>query len=121
MPESARSDEHRLSLPSRAGDPLAIRPGRIQASADRVRPSADRRDAASRQRLLRRVEMEYVEMPGLCLTLPQAKRLFVLRDDICVRVLGSLEASGVLRRNEQGAFVFTGDRVRRQPGQVRAD
>lgn len=62
------------------------------------------------QELLRRIESEYREMPGLRLSLPQARRLFALRDDICVRVLTTLADRGVLRRDANGAYVLNGDR-----------
>ena len=44
------------------------------------------------------MEVEYHEMPGLSLTLAQAKRLSGLRDDICARLLTTLIERAVLRR-----------------------
>jgi hypothetical protein len=64
----------------------------------------DRRDDTSRQRLLGRVRSEFIEMRGLTLTLPQARRLFNLREDICTRVLRALVCAGVLRQRRDGAF-----------------
>lgn len=49
-------------------------------------------------------------MPGLSLTLAQAKRLFGLRDDICARVLTTLIDRAVLRRDPNGAYVVNGHR-----------
>jgi hypothetical protein len=37
-----------------------------------------------------RLQAEFVEMPGLRLTLPQASRLFHLERTVCERVLGTL-------------------------------
>lgn len=37
-----------------------------------------------------RIQAEFVEMPGLRLTLPQASRLFHLERTVCERVLGTL-------------------------------
>lgn len=59
-------------------------------------PARDRRDPHTRERLQRRVRSEFDEMPGLILTLAQAVRLFGIRPDICIRVLGELIAEGLL-------------------------
>ena len=56
----------------------------------------DRRDRETRERLLQRVRSEFDDMPGLILTLVQAVRLFGLRKDVCIRVLGELDAEGLL-------------------------
>ena len=64
----------------------------------------DRRNELSRQRLLGRVHGEFLEMRGLTLTVPQARRLFNLREDICARVLGTLVGDGVLRARPNGSF-----------------
>jgi hypothetical protein len=56
----------------------------------------DRRDASSRERLLQRVRGEFRDMPGLVLTLPQAGRLFGLREDICARALATVMQEGLL-------------------------
>jgi hypothetical protein len=55
-----------------------------------VHPNTDRRSLASRRALRARLLAEFVEMPGLRVTLRQASRLFALRADICRRVLGEL-------------------------------
>jgi hypothetical protein len=64
----------------------------------------DRRNDASRQRLLGRVRSEFLEMRGLKLTAAQARRLFNLREDICTRVLDTLVLNGVLRQRADGTF-----------------
>ena len=59
------------------------------------------------QDLHRRIQAEFVEMPGLKLTLPQASRLFNLERTVCERVLGTLVDRRVL--SHSGAmFVRSG-------------
>ena len=55
--------------------------------------------------ILDRARAEYLEMPGLCLTVPQAARLLGVGLDESKRVLSNLEAMGLLRRNQKGAYV----------------
>lgn len=55
--------------------------------------------------ILNRARAEYVEMPGLCLTVPQAARLLGLTADDSQRVLSALAKDGLLWRNAQGAYV----------------
>jgi hypothetical protein len=52
--------------------------------------------------LLERVYGEFVEMPGLRLTLPQAKRLWDLDEQTCVRILERLVECGFLCRTVCG-------------------
>jgi hypothetical protein len=61
-----------------------------------------------RRELVRRISVEYVEMPGLCLTVTQAQRLFALRHDICLRVLNELVEAQYLRRDASGAYLRDG-------------
>jgi hypothetical protein len=65
----------------------------------------DRRSHESRELLLARVRGEFGEMPCLALTLPQAMRLFGLRQDICERVLDALVANEVLMRRDGERYV----------------
>ena len=51
-----------------------------------------------------RVQGEYDEMPGLCLTLEQAARLFGLERQSCERVLADCVRAGILRESH-GRFV----------------
>ena len=51
---------------------------------------------------LTRVRAEYTEMPGLCLTLRQAERLFGLDRDRCADVLDALVDVGFLKRLPEG-------------------
>jgi hypothetical protein len=64
----------------------------------------DRRNHASREALLRCVWAEFEEMQGLKLTLAQARRLFGLREDICVRVLNTLGRDGLLWVNAESVY-----------------
>jgi hypothetical protein len=65
----------------------------------------ERRNAASREAALRRVWLEYGEMPGLRLTLAQACRLFDLPGDVCARILEGLVDAGYLGRDENCAYL----------------
>lgn len=58
--------------------------------------------------LLRRIEAEFREMPGLRLTLSQAARLFSVDLLECERVLQTLVRAGRLRFSD-GGFAPTGD------------
>lgn len=46
-----------------------------------------------------RIRAEYIEMPGMRLTLPQAARLFNLELTLCARVLEALVTAGALWTN----------------------
>jgi hypothetical protein len=71
----------------------------------------DRRNHASRKALLRRVRAEFDEMQGLTLTFAQTRRLFGLRDDICVRVLNTLLRDGVLWVSSEGVYARSATRA----------
>lgn len=55
--------------------------------------------------VLPRVRGEYREMPGLSLTLPQARRLWGLDPCACEAVLRELVDEHFLRRSSRGMFV----------------
>ncbi len=57
------------------------------------------------RQLIRRVQAEYREMPGLCLTLDQACRLWALDRATCGRVLEALVAEGFVAVAERGIYV----------------
>lgn len=59
-------------------------------------------------RLIERARSEFVEMPGLALTLPQAARLWNLAPDDCRAVIDVLTASGFLRWTAARTVVRTG-------------
>jgi hypothetical protein len=64
----------------------------------------ERRDIAARTLLLSRIRGEFDEMPGLCLTVAQASRLFGLPMDVSARILHYLVESSMLRRSLDGRY-----------------
>ena len=56
--------------------------------------------------LLARIRSEYHEMPGLRLTVLQARRLWGIDILMCSAALSALEASGFLARTRDGAYVL---------------
>lgn len=90
-------------------------------AADRLRtddrevpdvPSPDRRavrrgtveGGPNRRHLVSMIVGTYREMPGLCLQLKQAARLFELRPTTCQIVLDDLVRNGQLRRTADGQY-----------------
>jgi hypothetical protein len=59
----------------------------------------------STDEMLRRVQGEYLEMPGLRLTEPQARRLWGLDAASCDALLGALIDAKFLFRTRDGAFM----------------
>ena len=55
--------------------------------------------------LLRRIQAEFREMPGLQLTVPQAQRLWGLDRRTAEVILDTLLADGLLARSADGAFL----------------
>jgi CRP-like cAMP-binding protein len=55
--------------------------------------------------LVRRIQGEYQEMPGLRLTFAQACRLWGLDRSTCSRVLDNLVAAGFVVVSERGLYV----------------
>ena len=55
--------------------------------------------------VLRRVQGEYIEMPGLRLTTAQAQRLWGLDRAACDALLGALVDAKFLFKTRDGAFV----------------
>jgi hypothetical protein len=58
--------------------------------------------------LVRRIEGEYYEMPGLTLTEAQARRLWGLDSTTCREVLVTLTRKKFLRRTANGMYVRAG-------------
>jgi len=58
--------------------------------------------------LLRRIESEYREMPGLKLTEVQARRLWGLDASTCRVVLGTLIRTRFLMRTAKGMYIRAG-------------
>ena len=52
-----------------------------------------------------RIEAEYVEMPGLSVTLPQAQRFWTADRHECQTVFDQLIARGVVRMTVRGRFI----------------
>jgi hypothetical protein len=70
--------------------------------------------------LLRRVQGEFLEMPGLCLTQLQACRLWGLDRETCGQLLSRLVDATFLTRTRDGAFAQL-DRTHRAPALAAAD
>ena len=62
--------------------------------------------------LLCRIRGEYLEMPGLSLTLRGAQRLWALDSITCLQLFSNLVDQGFLRRRADGTY------VRRETGQT---
>lgn len=60
---------------------------------------------AALHELLRQIEAEYREMPGMCVTAPQAQRLWRLDATTCAFVLMTLVERGIVRRTRRGTYV----------------
>ena len=58
--------------------------------------------------LMCRVRGEYLEMPGLSLTLDQARRLWGLERHTCDRLLSALVDGGFLWRRPDGTYIRRG-------------
>lgn len=62
-------------------------------------------EAETIRELTRRVQAEYAEMPGLCVTLVQAQRLLAIDEPTCAAVFKALIKRGVLRRTAEGRYL----------------
>jgi len=60
--------------------------------------------------LLRRIQGEYSEMPGLQLTVGQAARLLGIDRALCELLLDQLAGVGFLRRRDRGHYVLAVER-----------
>jgi hypothetical protein len=80
-----------------------------------VRPPAtvptERRNVSERAILLRRIHREFVEMPGMSLTLTQATALFGVSRDAGSRILTGLAEQRVLRLRDDGRYVLHADQT----------
>jgi hypothetical protein len=79
----------------------------MQAAERRHAPRQSPHQSAGepqREQLVSTIVGAYREMPGLCLTLNQAARLFGLRDVTCHIVLEDLVKKGSLRRARNGQY-----------------
>jgi len=89
--------KHFEHMAASAALPVALAP----SPPARVRASVD----ARHDDLVRRVRGEYLEMPGLSLTLGQAQRLWNLQRAECACLLGDLVDAGFLACTSLGTFV----------------
>jgi hypothetical protein len=69
----------------------------------------------SREQILRRIRGEYLEMPGLRLTFPQAQRLWGLDATTCASLLMSLVEQDFLCYGSDGTYSRTSDGAERFP------
>lgn len=63
-------------------------------------------EQASVSEMLRLIQAEYLEIPGLHLTKPQVQRLWGLDPLMCDAMLDALVAARFLRRNHRDAYVL---------------
>ena len=66
------------------------------------------RGSDARDRLARRIRNEYLEMPGLALTLREAQRLWQMQAHDCEELLAMLVRAGFLVETRRGQFVRAG-------------
>jgi hypothetical protein len=65
----------------------------------------ERRGPEGDERVLLRIYGEFLEMPGLRLSVRHAQRLFGLGEHACARLLDQLVAQKFLTRQRDGAYV----------------
>jgi hypothetical protein len=63
--------------------------------------------------VLQRIQGEFVEMPGLCLTTAQAQRLWGLDRSVCEELLKALVNDNFLSQTRDGSFIRTDGGPRR--------
>ena len=106
-----------LPLSSRATAPesaTAVVPARLLTGQPRedlsiAEKAVDSTCLQPNAQLLDRIRGEYLDMPGLKLTLPQAQRLWDLRERECEELLGALIDARFLCRNADGRFARTSE------------
>ena len=74
--------------------------------------ATERRPVRVPDETLRRIRNEYLEMPGLCLTLEQARRLWDLDEETCNESLQFLVETTFLCRAVVDAGVSPGSTIR---------
>jgi hypothetical protein len=84
--------------------PAVILPASAPVEEVRLVRKPDRRDLSARAALVARVTSEFHEIPGLCISLLQARRLFDLREDVCMRILDCLVIDGTLGQSSNGLY-----------------
>lgn len=81
----------------------------LQVNAQGNRMADNSIAVASREELLRRIRGEYLEMPGLCLTLAQAQRLWGLEASTCSSLFAALTADKFLWLRTDGTYGRSSD------------
>ncbi len=71
--------------------------------------------------LMQRFRGEYLEMPGLRLTLEQAQRLFSVERNLCAGILGELVKENFLIVKPNGTYARLTDGAYPRPRPARAD
>jgi len=90
------------SLDNVKGRPISMTPPRPAGN--------ERRDLVKREGIVRRIEAEFHDMPGLVLSLKQASRFLGVDEGACARILADLVRAGVLKRSATEYY------SRREPG-----
>jgi hypothetical protein len=101
----ARTKQHSANVDEVLDDSFPASDSRLWISAISRFAGASTRVHVN-ERLVRRVRAEFVEMPGLRLTIDQAQRLWRLEPRTCDALLNSLIDSRCLRRTDRGLFVL---------------
>ena len=70
--------------------------------------------------VLQRIQGEFIEMPGLRLTVAQAQRLWGLERAVCDELLGALVDANFLSQTRDGAFIKTDGGPRRMASRTAA-
>ncbi len=63
----------------------------------------------SKDEMLRRIHCDYLEMPDLRLSRPQAQRVWQLDEHTCTQLLESLTEDGFLQRSHDGTYALVED------------
>jgi len=90
-------------------DPVQIEVPMLAIAAPQSFPSADTRDERVTGTVLetsRRIRRDFGLLPGLALTLPQARRLWALEERACRDMLDALVAEGFLRVRSDARYVM---------------
>ena len=80
------------------------RPGGVRLRQVRLNPSSAREEFGDSSALARRIISEFQEVPGTCLTLAQASRVFGIPGDVGERILGNLVDGGLLQLTRDGRY-----------------
>ena len=79
-----------------------------------LRAGVSSAESSTLNQLAPRVRAEYLEMPGLSLTLEQAQRLWNIEGRTCKALLTSLIDARFLHRTERGLFVLRASHVSKE-------